>query len=670
MLAHGRSVGFGFVNYDDHLFIQGSPQTLKGLTWEGARWALTDISHDGNWVPLARLSHMLDIQLFGLDARWHHLTNVLLHTANVLLLWTLLVSLTGWRWRAFTAAMLLAVHPIHVESVAWIAERRDVLSLFFGLLTMLAYTRYARSGNPAIYILTCIGVGLSILSKPSMVTLPAVLCLLDYWPLTRWRTATTIRHRAMMVLEKVPLFGIVSISVFLTLLAQQSAMAEATWLPLSQRLVRVPLSYMNYLQMLVWPVNIPAIHPLHFDWTLIQAVVSLACLLGLTAATVLLRRAKPYLLMGWLWFLGTMLPMIGLIQVGQQTHASRYAYYTFIGLYIALAWLFGDAWLRFNLRLVRWGAAAASVMLTIAMIAGSYHQAWIWSSNESLYQGMRVTDHANPMAATQAFILIQQGKLEEARRLARARAANHLLQAGDALDAWTLVEIQQDNISQAASLIRFMQRAGITTPFTDHNIGLVARARGEHPLAINALERVVRQWPAEADYRLKLASAYAGAGQWPQMMENLQLAIQIGQHQPHTLYQAGMLCFRHEHFQEAAKLLQEVMSLPDFSSRATGWYALGLSLAKTGQLVEAAAAYENALKINPQWSECWNSLGVVQARLGDLSLACASFTQAVKFDPADLQAASNLSRAQSQLQSTYPTTGHSPKSSAPPDSTD
>lgn len=352
IIAHGQCVTYRFLPYDDHLFVLNNPVVVKGLTLEGLRYAFTDVGSDVNWVPMARISHMLDVQIYGLRPWGHHLTNLLLHTANACLFFMLLLQLTGARWQAAIAAILFAVHPVHVESVAWIAERRDVLSLFFGLLAMMAYLRYVRCvlastrwPGAGWYLLVCFCILLSVMGKPSMVTLPCVLWLLDFWPLRRfetiWRSHARLWGIGLVVFEKLPWFGLVSISMWFTMQAQTKTIMPVSMLPWSQRLVRVPLAYVDYLKILFWPVNLSPLYWDRFTWTEVGAAISVGVMLLITYVAVRNWKRRPALLTGWLWYLGTMVPMIGLVPVGFQTHACRYAYFPFLGLYVILAWALG-----------------------------------------------------------------------------------------------------------------------------------------------------------------------------------------------------------------------------------------------------------------------------------------------------------------------------------------
>lgn len=359
LLAHCRSINYPFVSLDDHYVVTLNMVVLKGLTLEGLKYAFTDVGSDLNWIPVTRLSHMLDVQLYGEAAWGHHLTNILLHAANAMLLWLLLNTLTRSVWRSAVAAVLFAVHPIHVESIAWISERRDVLSLFMGLLGLIAYAHYGQSSRRthaiAWYVFAMLGCSLSMMAKPTMVTLPCVMFLLDFWPLQRlqvaWRSEKCKTAIAWLVMEKLPLFGMTLVSAYFTMAGQLTGVSSALSRPLSQRLVRLPLMYMDYLVMWCWPVNISPLYANHFDWTISRVIVCIVALLLISYVVVRLYKRQPFLLTGWLWYLGTLVPMSGLVAIGFHTHASRFVYYPFIGIYIIIAWLGGLGYAALSSRL-------------------------------------------------------------------------------------------------------------------------------------------------------------------------------------------------------------------------------------------------------------------------------------------------------------------------------
>ncbi len=329
-----------FISLDDNQYVTANPVVQAGLTWAGVKWAFTNIIAS-NWFPLTWLSHMLDCQLYGVNPAGHHLTNVFFHIANVLLLFAWLNRATGALWRSALVAALFAWHPLRVESVAWVAERKDVLSAFFWLLTLLAYTRYVKKPGATAYLLTLFLFACGLMSKPMVVTLPFVLLLADFWPLRRLTDdggRTTDLKK--LVVEKIPFFALTLAESCINFIAQKAG--GATWsadaLPLPVRLANALVSYVRYLSKTFWPTDLAIIYPYQNHWPL-WFVLAAAILLLVWSATVILRaRQNPFLFFGWFYFVGTLVPTIGLVQVGPQAMADRYSYLPSIGLFIVIVW--------------------------------------------------------------------------------------------------------------------------------------------------------------------------------------------------------------------------------------------------------------------------------------------------------------------------------------------
>jgi tetratricopeptide (TPR) repeat protein len=386
---YARVAHHAFLFYDDVLYVTQNPVVRAGLTVDGVAWAFRTL-HAWNWHPLTWLSHMLDVELFGLAPGAHHLVNVALHAANAAILLVVLARMTGAPWRSALVAALFAVHPLHVESVAWVAERKDVLSTLFGLLALGAYARYARRASPGGYTLVALALTASLLAKPMWVTAPFLLLLLDVWPLGRLRPpgwagaeggATIPLRRA--VLEKVPLLALSAASCAVTLLAQTKGGAtESLDVALGTRLANATVSYARYLGATVWPSPLSPYYP--YDGARLPAWEVAAAAAGLVAITALaLRRTRtcPALAVGWLWFLGTLVPVIGLVQVGAQGRADRYTYLPSIGLFLAIAWAIPEVAGR-----RRAAVAAAAAAAVVALSAVAWRQIGFWSDHVTLFQ--------------------------------------------------------------------------------------------------------------------------------------------------------------------------------------------------------------------------------------------------------------------------------------------
>jgi hypothetical protein len=348
-----QSASHEFLIHDDSVYVTENLHAKTGLTYRNMLWAFTTMEAS-NWHPVTWLSHMLDCQIYGLNPKGHHLTNVLFHIANTLLLWVLFFTATRNYWQSMFVAALFALHPLHVESVAWIAERKDLLSTFFMFGTLILYTRYTKNPRPLLYILTLLLYVFGLMSKPMLVTLPFVMLLWDFWPSGRLRlearlkgnitcsrpdgasTSTPLR----LILEKLPFFTFSLLSSVITYYAQAhgGSVAGTRAVPLAFRFVNALVSYTQYIENMLWPHHLAVIYPLPLTLTLVQGAISALILIGVTLVVYRRARINPFLLTGWLWYLGTLVPVIGLVQVGRQAMADRYTYVPLIGLFIMIAW--------------------------------------------------------------------------------------------------------------------------------------------------------------------------------------------------------------------------------------------------------------------------------------------------------------------------------------------
>ncbi len=406
-----------FVDYDDNEYIIGNNAVLTGLSWQNVQWAFTT-NQASNWHPLTWLSHMLDCQLYGIDPGWHHLTNLFLHIANTLLLFAVLRAMTGAIWQSAFVAALFALHPLHVESVAWASERKDVLSTFFWLLTMAAYVRYSQKMNTApflsrlcnnYYLLAVAFFALGLMAKPMLVTLPFVLLLLDYWPLER----KISRH---LLAEKIPFIILSAVSSVVTFLVQQrtGAVVAIDSLSLHRRIPNAILSYVEYIGKMFWPSNLAIFYPINaasFPFWQIAACALL--LLGISIFVVYLGRNQKYLPVGWFWFVGTLVPVIGIVQVGSQAMADRYTYVPLIGLFIMVS--FGGAELFGKLRYgIRISAVSAAVIIFALMVCAD-RQVSFWRNTITLFEHAAQVTEDNYLAySTLSNALGQKGDYDAA----------------------------------------------------------------------------------------------------------------------------------------------------------------------------------------------------------------------------------------------------------------
>jgi protein O-mannosyl-transferase len=463
-LVFGQTLWHDFVNYDDPRYVYENTQITSGLSLSGITWAFTHI-HSMNWHPLTTISHMLDCQLYNLKAGGHHFTNVLLHSIAAVLLFIALQQMTGAFWRSAFVAAVFAIHPLRVESVAWIAERKDVLSGVFFMLTLLAYVHYTHAPSLGRYAAVALVFVLGLLSKPMLVTLPFVLLVLDYWPLSRLgaRTPDGKAQSLMRVLEKIPLIALSFVSSVVTFLAQKGAVGWTEQLPVATRLNNALVSYVAYIWQMLWPVNLAVFypHPEH-RLPLWEIILSLLLLICITTLAIALRKQRPYLTTGWLWYLGMLVPVIGLVQVGWQGRADRYTYLPQIGLYIAVTWSVGDSTaFRRHQRTI---LSAAAILVIGILSLCAWVQTSYWRDSETLFKhALAVTTNNDVAENNLGIVFLRQGKLDDAISLLQAAVnlrpdnspahenlAKALLQKGEVSEALIhyqkLLELQPDNI--------------------------------------------------------------------------------------------------------------------------------------------------------------------------------------------------------------------------------
>jgi tetratricopeptide (TPR) repeat protein len=489
----GQTLRHQFINYDDPLYVYDNPHVRAGLSWHGVAWAFTHV-HSQNWHPLTTISHMIDCQLFGLNPGAHHLVNVVWHSVAALLLFILLQKMTERVWASAFVAAVFAIHPLRIESVAWIAERKDVVSGVFFVLTLLAYFHWTRKPTLGRYVTMSILLACGLMSKPMLVTTPLVLLLLDYWPLRRFERSTI----AKLVIEKIPLFALSVGSIVATLWAQNFALGSTEFLPLKWRITNALFSYFEYVRQMFWPVDlIPFyVHPENRleTWRLVLAVAVLICVTGIAIAR---RRKNPYLIVGWLWYLIMLVPVIGIVQVGLQGHADRYTYLPHIGLYIAIVWLIWDLTKLWRAQKVMLSGAAILTLTVLSIL--SWKQTAHWRDTEALWRHtLAVTPDSDVAHAGLGGILFVRGQIDEsidhydrALRLRDGNIAAHF-GLGRALAAKQKTD---------AAIFHFQKALGIQPDFiaASNDLGVQFASKGEIDNAIAAWRQTLSFDPDNAD---------------------------------------------------------------------------------------------------------------------------------------------------------------------------
>ena len=530
-----------FLDYDDNEYITNNAHVKAGLTWANVQWAFST-SEEANWHPLTWLSHELDSELFGLNPVGHHVVNVLLHAVNAVLLFLLLQSATGFRWRSLMVAALFALHPINVESVAWAAERKNVLSMLFFLLALYAYGRYARRPGLGRYIAVAGFFVLSLLAKPQAITFPFLLLLWDYWPLDRIgaRDMPTQAGNAprlpiaRLLLEKLPLLFLSAASAVITMEAQKAggAVKDLARFSLPLRLETTVISYARYLGKTFWPTKLvlPYPHPLKLypAWQVGAAVA----LLLLITAIVLCARDKRYLAVGWFWFLGSLVPMIGLVQVGEQAMADRYAYIPFLGLFLMIVWLIADwtaDWNKSRQVPARWLAIPA-VCCLLALACLTYRQVGYLHDTEALWRRALALTQDNYIAqGALAGVLHKQGKTEEAIEHIRAALA---IRPDDWPANLILAAYEQSQGDTAAATARYQMVALRASKPSQraaayNDLGTAYRQTGDLLRAKEAFEQSLRLVPSQPMLMVTLGLIAQKNGDLPEAVRQYSSAFEL-----------------------------------------------------------------------------------------------------------------------------------------------
>jgi tetratricopeptide (TPR) repeat protein len=525
LAIYAQTATHGYVAYDDDQYVYENHWVKAGLSAANVAWAFTTFFY-ANWHPLTWLSYMLDFSLWGPNAGAQHLTNVAFHLASTLLLFLVLARMTKRPWRAALVAAIFTVHPLRVESVAWISERKDVLSTFFEILTLLLYVRYAAAPGVRRYLAVALAFALSLLAKPMAVTFPVVLLLLDYWPLQRfdWPPATSALRR--LFLEKLPLLALSAAASVLTFLAQRSfgAVVSLSHLPLSARAANAAVAYVAYIGKAFWPSDLAVLYPSHTPGSG-SALLALAILIAVTALAWRWIKKRPYVAVGWLWYLGMLVPVIGLVQVGIQAMADRYTYLPMVGLSLALVWTIAD--LVESRRDLRLAVSAAAIVALAALSVAAFRQTEYWKSSRELFEHtLAVTQNNHIIQNNLGVVLAREGGSKEAIALyraalstvpdyaeAHANLAHELLKQAQFADA-------EPHLTQALA-----QRPDLASAHGD--MGVLLAARGQFEEARQQFVRALTLAPEDADNESNLCFALTHLGRPEEAVAHCNAALRI-----------------------------------------------------------------------------------------------------------------------------------------------
>jgi protein O-mannosyl-transferase len=572
-----------FISLDDGWYIKDNPNVNRGVTHAGLVWAFTTF-YEGNWHPLTWIAHMVDSQLFGMNAGGHLLVNALIHVANTLLVFWFLSRTTHARWPSALAAALFALHPLHVESVAWAAERKDALSTCFGLLSLISYTRYAEGRSRKWYAWTALMLALGLLAKPMLVTWPFVMLLLDYWPLGRVSQSTSRKNFLVsigpLVREKLSLFAIVAASCVITFFAQSHGGAVRTFtdVPIALRLLNALVSYAKYLLLTFWPHDLAVYYP--FTATGIPAwqIVGAAFLLiGITASCLLQGKIRPYLIVGWLWFLGTLVPVIGVVQVGGQTMADRYFYIPSIGLFIAVA--FGLADIAKTSRVAPSLSAAIAGVVLLILSALTTAQIHLWTDSFTLFKHVLAVTPPNLIIENSLGIAMDDsGRYDE--------AAAHFEKA---------LQVQRDHYEVLV------------------NMGVTRYHQSQLPEAIEYYQAAIRSQPDAPEAHAQLGLALWKQNRNEAAYDEVRRASQLAPTDANIRNYLGIALARLGRFPEAVDQLHEALRLNPNSADAHN--NLGLALLASGKPRESIPEFEAALRLKPELKGAADNLRRAQAQV-------------------------------------------------------
>ncbi|MGA2508567.1 MAG: tetratricopeptide repeat protein [Chitinispirillaceae bacterium] len=594
-----------FVSYDDGQYVTENPRVRQGMSWENVRWAFTTFYAD-NWHPLTWLSHMLDVQLFGLKPAGHHFTNLLFHVLATLLLFGFLRYATGRLWAGAFVAALFALHPVHVESVAWVAERKDVLSTVFWFATLWAYAYYAKRPRVGRYAMVIIFFALGLMAKPMLVTLPLVLLLLDYWPLERLEMNGQSVGR--LTVEKLPLLIMIAASMIITVIAQQGAIGGFNRLSLGTRLSNAVISYCIYIGQAFWPTGLTVFYPHPQQPFPLEAMAGTLLLIAVTVAALMSGKQKKFLTTGWLWYLITLVPVIGIVQVGNQAHADRYTYVPLIGIFIMISWglkTIVDRLQNSKKLFVKIAAAA----LFPAMMGLTWEQVGYWKSDFTLFSHAITVTKRNYVAHNNfGLYLYKTGRTGE--------AIAHYQKA---------LEIKP-NYAEA-----------------HNNLGVPLENIGRTDEAIAHYQKALEIKPNYAEAHYNLGNLLSNIGRTDEAIAHYQKALEINPDYAKVHNNLGNLLSNIGRTDEAIAHYRKALEInPDYFEAHNN---LGNLLSNIGRIDEAIAHYRKALEINPNCYEVHYNLGNLLVNIGRTDEAIAHYRNALEINPDKINTLQNLADA-------------------------
>ncbi|MCK4752067.1 MAG: tetratricopeptide repeat protein [Planctomycetes bacterium] len=637
IIAYEQIRNYEFTDFDDQIYVSENQHVKDGFTRDGIIWAFTeaDINY---WQPLTWISHMLDCQLFGLNSGMHHLSNLFLHIANTLLLFLVLRRMTGAIWCSGFVAAAFALHPLHVESVAWIAERKDVLSTFFWLLTMWAYVRYTERPGINRYLPVFLFFVLGLMSKPMLVTLPFVLLLLDYWPLGRFKNIKGL------IIEKIPLFALSAVVIYLSSSAIQhlGTIESLQSIPMKLRIANALVSYVGYIEKMVWPCNLAVFYPYPEMLPMRQWVISLVILAVVSGGVIFTAKRWRYLTMGWLWYLGVLVPVIGLVQTGLwPAMADRFSYLPLVGLFIMAAW--GVSELSRKWRYQKAVVGIGAIIVLSAMVICTRTQVRYWENNTSLFErALAVTKNNYVMHYNLGRVLHKQNRLDEAighynmtLRIAprHIKAYNNL-----GLALWS-----QGKFDEAVNSFHEAIEVKPDYPETYNNLGVTLQSQGKLEEATNYFVRSLELEPNSALFHNNLGKALKEQERSEEAVGHFNRALEIDENSALAYNNLGLMLQLQGDFYEAIKHFRRAIQID--SGYAEARNNLGVLLGTQGRFDEAIEQFHKALEIEGDSAETHFNLGFALRLRGRFDEAIEQFRETLRTGPDDAGVHYNLGMA-------------------------